>query len=83
MFASLKSDVRYKEGMAITKHGKTVARLAPVEAKALPLLGRMKGSLEISLGPLRSAGKPMSSAPLLLDRISGSAFRLAHTLDRP
>jgi len=47
MFASLKSDVRYKEGMAITKHGKTVARLVPVEAKALPLLGRMKGTITI------------------------------------
>jgi prevent-host-death family protein len=36
-----------KEGLIITKHGRPVARLLPIETKPVELIGRLKGKLKI------------------------------------
>ena len=43
------------EGIVITKHGKPVARLVPVESDCRHLLGSLKGKLKIK-GDILSAG---------------------------
>ena len=35
------------EGVIITKHGKPVARLVPVEAESASLIGKFKGKIRI------------------------------------
>jgi antitoxin (DNA-binding transcriptional repressor) of toxin-antitoxin stability system len=36
------------EGIVITKHGKPIARLIPIEAGCADLIGSMKGKMKIS-----------------------------------
>jgi prevent-host-death family protein len=43
------------EGIVITKHGKPVARLIPIEASCADLIGSMKGKMKIS-GDVFSTG---------------------------
>jgi prevent-host-death family protein len=43
------------EGILITKHGKPVAKLVPVEAESAGLIGSLKGRLEIR-GNILSTG---------------------------
>lgn len=45
------------EGIIITKHGKPVARLVPVEAESEQLIGALEGKLEIRADIL-STGVP-------------------------
>jgi len=46
-----------KEGIIITKHGKPVAKLIPIEVQSsqLKLIGRMKGKIKIK-GDILSTG---------------------------
>ena len=44
-----------KDGIIITKHGKPVAKLVPVDMQSSSLIGRMKGRLKIQ-GDILSAG---------------------------
>jgi prevent-host-death family protein len=43
------------EGIIITKHGKPVARLMPIQSSSTELIGRLKGKLEIK-GDVLSTG---------------------------
>jgi prevent-host-death family protein len=43
------------EGVIITKHGKPVARLVPVEAESASLIGKFKGKIRIK-GKILSTG---------------------------
>jgi prevent-host-death family protein len=43
------------EGIVITKHGKPVARLVPVESESSELLGALAGKLKIK-GDIQSTG---------------------------
>ena len=43
------------EGLDITKHGKVVARVIPVEQQSASLIGSMKGKLKIN-GDVTSTG---------------------------
>lgn len=43
------------EGLVITKHGKPVAKLIPVEAESSALIGSLKGKIKIK-GDIRSTG---------------------------
>ena len=43
------------DGIIITKHGKPVAKLVPIEHEARELIGSLKGLLEIQ-GDIRSTG---------------------------
>ncbi|MGD1070467.1 MAG: type II toxin-antitoxin system prevent-host-death family antitoxin [Bryobacteraceae bacterium] len=43
------------EGIVITKHGKPVARLTPVNSSCADLIGSMKGSIQVK-GDLLSTG---------------------------
>ncbi|MGH9466024.1 MAG: type II toxin-antitoxin system Phd/YefM family antitoxin [Terriglobales bacterium] len=44
------------EGIVITKHGKPVARLVPVEAGCKHLIGSMKGNIRVH-GDIMSTGR--------------------------
>ncbi len=44
-----------KEGIIITKYGKSLAKLVPIELKSSPLLGKMKGKIKIT-GDILSTG---------------------------
>ncbi|MBC8413226.1 MAG: type II toxin-antitoxin system Phd/YefM family antitoxin [Nitrospira sp.] len=44
-----------KEGIVITKHGRPVAKLVPVESSTLQLIGSMKGTIKIK-GDIISTG---------------------------
>ena len=44
------------EGIVITKHGKPVARLMPVESASAELLGSLKGKLRVT-GDILSTGQ--------------------------
>ncbi len=44
-----------KEGIIITKHGKPVAKLIPVEIRSSGLIGKMKGKIKIK-GDIMSTG---------------------------
>jgi prevent-host-death family protein len=43
------------DGMVITKHGKPVARLIPIESGCAELIGSMKGKIRVT-GDILSAG---------------------------
>lgn len=43
------------EGLIITKHGKPVAKLVPIEVDSLDLIGRLAGKIKI-LGDIVSTG---------------------------
>ncbi len=43
------------EGIVITKHGKPVAKLVPIDAEPATLIGALKGKLHIR-GPILSTG---------------------------
>lgn len=43
------------EGIIITKHGKPVARLVPIESEPSELIGRLKGKIKIK-GDILSTG---------------------------
>jgi prevent-host-death family protein len=43
------------EGIVITKHGKPVARLVPVESECADLIGSMKGKIKVK-GDIFSTG---------------------------
>jgi prevent-host-death family protein len=45
------------EGIVITKHGKPVARLVPMESESADLIGVLEGKLEIR-GDILSTGVP-------------------------
>jgi prevent-host-death family protein len=45
------------EGIVITKHGKPVARLVPVETESASLIGKFKGRIRIK-GKILSTGLP-------------------------
>ncbi|GBD96045.1 MAG TPA: type II toxin-antitoxin system Phd/YefM family antitoxin [Nitrospirae bacterium] len=44
-----------KEGIIITKHGKPMAKLIPVEIRSSDLIGKMKGKIKIK-GDIMSTG---------------------------
>lgn len=44
-----------KEGIIITKHGKPVAKLIPIEIKPEAMIGKMKGKIKIK-GDILSTG---------------------------
>ena len=44
-----------KEGIVITKHGKPVAKLIPIDIQSSGLIGRMKGKIKIQ-GDILSTG---------------------------
>jgi prevent-host-death family protein len=50
------------EGIVITKHGKPIARLIPIEAGCADLIGSMKGKLKIS-GDVFSTGIEWDAQP--------------------
>jgi antitoxin (DNA-binding transcriptional repressor) of toxin-antitoxin stability system len=50
------------EGIVITKHGKPVARLIPIEAGCADLIGSMKGKVKIS-GDVFSTGIKWDAQP--------------------
>jgi len=43
------------DGIIITKHGKPMAKLVPIEVQSADLIGRMKGRIEIK-GDILSTG---------------------------
>ena len=44
-----------KDGIVITKHGKPVAKLVPVDIQSSDLIGKMKGKIKIN-GDILSTG---------------------------
>lgn len=50
------------EGIVITKHGRPVAKLVPIEAESRELLGALSGRLEIK-GDIFSTGAEWDAEP--------------------
>jgi antitoxin (DNA-binding transcriptional repressor) of toxin-antitoxin stability system len=50
------------EGIVITKHGKPVARLVPIESESSELIGSLAGKLEIK-GDILSTGESWDAEP--------------------
>jgi prevent-host-death family protein len=50
------------EGVVITKHGRPVAKLVPIETNSSALIGRLKGKLKIK-GNILSTGVNWNAQP--------------------
>lgn len=50
------------EGIIITKHGKPVAKLVPIEAESAALIGKLRGRIRIK-GDITSTGLSWDAQP--------------------
>lgn len=51
-----------KDGIIITKHGKPLAKLVPIEVQSSQLIGKMKGKIKIK-GNIMSTGLKWHAQP--------------------